>query len=66
MTKDKNRTQTNMILTLAERQALKYASGDPFAHGAIVGGVRALLADWDARGRPVLLPARPCLTEEEL
>ena len=49
------KVQTNMELTAAERFALKMASGDPFSHGAIVGGVRALIADWRERGTPQLL-----------
>ena len=49
------KVQTNMELTAAERFALKMASGDPFSHGAIVGGVRALIADWRERGTPGLL-----------
>ena len=57
MTKDK--TQTNMELTLDERMSLKLASGDPYSHGAIVGGVRALIAYWEAMGRPSLRPDMP-------
>ena len=53
------KVQTNMELTPAERMALKQASGDPYSHGAIVGGVRALIADWQARGRPSLPWPKP-------
>ena len=48
------KVQTNMELTPNERLALKHASGYPYSHGAIVGGVRALIADWEARGTPEL------------
>jgi hypothetical protein len=47
-------TQTNMKLTEEERQILREASGEPYNHGAIVGGVRRLIADWVSRGRPEL------------
>jgi len=60
MTKDK--MQTNMELTLDERMSLKLASGDPYSHGAIVGGVRALIAYWNAQGRPAL--PEPAAIEE--
>ena len=53
------KVQTNMELTPAERMALKQASGDPYSHGAIVGGVRALLALWAALGHPELPLALP-------
>jgi hypothetical protein len=49
-------TQTNMKLTEEERMLLRVASGEPYNHGAIVGGVRALIADWVRRGQPVLEP----------
>lgn len=48
--------QTNINLTEEERLLLKHASGDPYSHGAIVNGVRALLADWVRRGQPELAP----------
>ena len=54
-----SKIQTNMELTAVERLALKYASGYPYSHGAIVGGVRALIADWQARGRPSLPWPKP-------
>jgi len=57
-----SKTQTNMELTLDERMSLKLASGDPYSHGAIVGGVRALIAYWNAQGRPVL--QAPTVSEE--
>ena len=47
--------QTNMKLTERERMLLKIASGAPYDHGALVGGVRALLEDWQLRGQPALL-----------
>ena len=50
-----SKVQTNMELTPEERMALKMASGDPFSHDAIVGGVRALIDDWRERGTPQLL-----------
>jgi hypothetical protein len=49
--------QTNIRLTASQRLALKEASGDPYSHGSIVGGVRALVADWELRGKPELWPA---------
>ena len=55
----KGKVQTNMELTPEERMTLKLASGDPYAHGAIVGGVRALIAYWEALGRPSLRPSLP-------
>ena len=47
--------QTNLILMPEERLLLKIASGAPYDHGSLVGGVRALLEDWQLRGQPVLL-----------
>ena len=41
------RTQTNIELTDEERMALKVASGDPYSHGALVDGVRAMLTRWE-------------------
>ena len=47
--------QTNLVLTEEERMLLKIASGAPYDHGALVGGVRALIEDWQLRGQPALL-----------
>ena len=57
--------QTNMELTPAERMALKQASGDPYSHGAIVRGVRALITYWREHGAPALPEPEP-VTEAEL
>ncbi len=46
--------QTNINLSEEERQLLRLASGTPYDRAAIVRGVRALLADWERRGRPDL------------
>lgn len=51
----KDGVQTNIVLTREERMLLKIASGSPYDHGALVGGVRALLEDWQLRGQPPLL-----------
>ena len=46
--------QTNIVLTAHERMALKEASGDPCSHGAIINGLRAIIAFWQAAGCPEL------------